>query len=60
MDWDESVLLFYSHSSTDHAVTKLTFGEIFIETLHKAAVPANIKAGVKALHTGKLSSTPWP
>jgi hypothetical protein len=45
---NESVLFLYSHSSTDHAVTKHRFGEIFIETRDKAAMPAKITARYRA------------
>jgi len=38
----------YSHSSTDRAVTKLRFGDIFIETPDKADMSANITAGYLA------------
>jgi hypothetical protein len=47
-DCNERVLLFCSHSSTDRAVTKQRFGEIFIETWYNAAMSANIKTGHRA------------
>ena len=42
------VLLLYGHSSTDRAVTKQRYGEIFIETRDKADMSVNITAGYRA------------
>jgi len=50
------VLLLYSDSSTDRAVTKLTVGEICIETGDKAVMSANITARYSA--TGIYPTTP--
>jgi hypothetical protein len=44
-------LLLYSHSSTERAVTKLRFCEIFFETEDKADMSANITTGYRATGT---------